>query len=261
MQSPPDGRAAALVISVVVAGCGRFGFEAAASDASATPIDAMPPARRVLESLAVLYTFDEASGNQAFDASGLVPPIDLVLGASTTWVEGGIEIADGATATRSVGSAARVSEACTLTGEVTVEAWLASARVTTTGSERVFGIAGDNNVATATLGQDNTAYYGQVRTSTSSQKLVSTPDTTRTTLRHLLHTRAADGSRVLYIDGSPAATTASTGTFGTWDTALPLTVGNALDGGVQWSGRLFLAAIYCRALSSTEVLTNFSAGP
>ncbi|MBA3395706.1 MAG: hypothetical protein H0T89_23885 [Deltaproteobacteria bacterium] len=239
----------------VMFGCGRTGFDLvpdAAGDAERLG--------RVAAGLVALYTFEEGTGTRAGDVSQIDPPLDLQLGGDTAWIPGGLEFGAAATATISVAPATKITSRCMASGESTIEVWVESMQPSIVGAGRIVGVASDNNVAVLSLGQEATAYYGQVRTTSASTKLVS-PRAVSRSLTHLAHARSADGVRRLYLDGAEITQVTTVGTFDSWDPTLPVTLGNAPDGGVLWEGRLFLAAFYCRALTGAEIEQNFVVGP
>jgi len=224
------------------------------------PMGDVPASGRVTQGLVALFTFDEGSGTSAHDTSGLVPALDLNIGTNATWVAGGLQFAAGASGAESA-AAARIVTACMASNEMTIEAWIQSASTSMVGAARIIGVSSTNNSSSSSLGQEMTGYYGQVRTSTSSNKLASANGTTTTSTVHLVHTRATSGARTIYIDGTSAGTSSTGGDFSTWDGTMPITAGNATDGGVLWQGNLLLAAIYCKALSQSDVTQNHTAGP
>ncbi len=230
--------------------------------ADAAPIDtADHTVLRVTDGLLVLYTFEEATGVVARDVSGVTPLLDVQLGTGADWIPGGIEFRASADAAVSAAPATKITDACVASREVTIEAWVAA---TTTaigvGAARIVAVGAANNVSALSLGLEASAYYGQVRTTTASTKLASTLEAT-TDLVHLVHARTTAGERTLYVDGMQRGASVTDGTFDNWDATLPVTLGNAVGGGVSWPGRIFLAAIYCRALTPDEVMQNLAAGP
>ncbi len=244
-------------MACLLGGCGRIGFQSGTDAAALDTSDAT--VMRVTDGLGALYMFEEATGASVRDDSGIMPPLDVQLGAATDWIPGGIEFQMSATAAVSLAPASKITEACLASQEATLEAWIAATTTDGAGVARIVAVGGSNNISVLSLGLEAGAYYGQIRTTTESTKLASTQAAT-TDLVHLVHTHTGAGVRALYVDGMQRGASVSTGTFDNWDATLPVTLGNAVGGGVPWQGRMFLVAIYCRALTTEEVLQNFGAG-
>ncbi len=246
------------VVACLLLGCGRSGFQPVADAAAIDTDDAA--VTRVTDGLRALYTFEEGTGVITRDVSGIAPALDIQLGTATDWIPRGIEFQPSAGAAVSAAAATKITDACLASGEVTTEAWVAATTTVGIGAARIVAVGAANNISVLSLGLEAGAYYGQIRTTTASTKLAST-QAASTDLVHLVHTRTIAGVRALYLDGAQRGASVTGGTFDNWEATLPVTLGNAIDGGVSWSGRMFLVAIYCRALTTDEVLQNLAAGP
>lgn len=241
------------------------------------------PARtsaRVAGALA-LYDFDEGAGTTAADSSGVGAPLDLtLLGAEQTeWLPGGLRLRGPALLT-SGGPASKISDACVLSGAITVEAWVMPDNALLDGPARIAGISANPSVRNFTLGQDRDRYIFRVRTSVTGSNGTSNsttgtyvPETPSGSVdvsapAHVVFTRLADGHTHGYVNGALVTEIEWPGDVAGWDPALPLLLGNELDDNGTtaapsrpWMGTLYLVAVYDRALSDAEVLQNYAAGP
>ena len=64
----------------------------------------------------------------------------------------------------------------------------------------------------------------------------------------------------LYVDSELHAKETAGGDFSNWDDGYSLVVGNMPIGGYPYAGKLYLVAIYCRALDSNEIRQNYALG-
>ena len=78
-------------------------------------------------------------------------------------------------------------------------------------------------------------------------------------LTHVVFTRAADGTSVLYINGEIASAEPTEGTLSDWDPRYRLALGNEPRGRRGWLGQYRLVAIYQRALRADEIEKNLAA--
>ena len=105
----------------------------------------------------------------------------------------------------------------------------------------------------------------RVRTTTTDDNgepsLTTPPGSLAADLTHVVYTRDATGQATLYIDGVAVRSGQIEGTLDNWDPAYRLLVANEASGDRPWLGELYLAAIYDRALSESEVVQNYAAGP
>ncbi|MEO1064503.1 MAG: LamG-like jellyroll fold domain-containing protein [Actinomycetota bacterium] len=97
-------------------------------------------------------------------------------------------------------------------------------------------------------------------TTLGTPTVATPPGTATTTLTHVVMTHTTNGTRTLYLDGTPTTTDTIAGTLTNWDPDYPLTIANTTDGTRPWNGTLCLIAIYDRALTPTEITTNHTTG-
>jgi len=221
---------------------------------------------RVTDGLVALYEFDETSGTAILDTSGVEPALDLAiadeLAVSRT---AGVLSIDSPTMIASPGAATKILDACQLTDELTVEAWVAPANTTQGGPARLVTMSVDTSFRNFQLGQEQDTYEGRLRSDLSDENgrpfIVSRAGDATASLQHLVMTRSSDGRRTLYVDGVPRSTDLVRGTLADWDASYPLKLADELGTGTRaWLGAYHLVAIYNRALSAEEVGRNFTAG-
>lgn len=229
---------------------------------------AMAPAAvgRVDESLVALYTLDERRGAVVRDTSGVGEPLDLQFDSSqaVAWVPGGLSIS-GKALVRSHRPAAKIAEACRLTREVTIEAWVKPANTEQSGPARIVSLSADPQHRNFTLGQEQRDYVVRLRTTkTGDNGDRPTPvvrGAVHTRLTHIVYTRNAKGEVLIYINGKPQTTEAVPGDLSNWHEGYHLLFGNEATEDRAWRGELHLVAIYGRALGASEVERNLRCGP
>jgi hypothetical protein len=113
-----------------------------------------------------------------------------------------------------------------------------------------------------TLSQDysyeDTLAYFFTANSTSS---LSSNAFSSISLQHLVYTKDPEGRERIYLNGLVSAIGTYEGDFSNWNAhTFKLAMGNSLGFRNSWTGKLFLAAVYNRALSQEEVVQNHLAG-
>lgn len=226
---------------------------------------------RVSRNLLALYTFLEGGGSTVLDVSGNGPPLDLDITdlSAIRWTEDGLSIQSSASIV-SQGPATKIIDAVKQTGEITVEAWITPAHAAQNGPARIVGISEDLHRRNFTLGQggsgDSPAVY-DIRMRSTSTSLNGTPsltspeDSFSVVLTHVACTLDNAGALRLFVDGREVSSRFAGGTLANWAGPMSLILGNETDGDRPWLGDLYLMAIYDRALSASEIMRNFRAGP
>ncbi len=222
-------------------------------------VQATPP--RSNEGVVAFFDFEEGTGSTVHDTSGAGAPVDLTVAnpAATSWTASGLTI-NQSTSLVSTG-AGRVNAAVAASGELTIEAWVEAANTTQDGPSRLVSLAPDPFSRNAELTQSQNKWTARMRTTSDATNSLSTQAGTATTaLHHVVMTRAAGGSYVIYVDGVQRASGTASGNTSTWVSSAPLTLANVATGNRPWLGTLHMVAIYSRALSAAEVGQNRSAG-
>ncbi len=222
---------------------------------------------RVRSGLQVLYDFSEASGTQVKDRSGLTPPADLSIANpdKIRWEENGSLLVFGKSQLRTDEAPRRLIAAVRESGEVTIEAWLRTARTDQEGPARIVTLSQDSTNRNFTLGQEKDRFDVRFRTNRSGPNgmpsLASKPGAVKPQLQHVVYTRDRSGKATLYLDGKPNNTRNVEGDTSNWAGNFRLALADELNYGRHWLGSFHLVAIYSRDLSPKEVATNFRAGP
>ncbi len=80
-------------------------------------------------------------------------------------------------------------------------------------------------------------------------------------MQHVVATFDPIDGRRLYVNGELVAEEgAAGGNFNAWDSSFALVLGSEVDGDDGWEGIIRFLAIYNRAMSEADILTNFDAG-
>ncbi|MEM7167828.1 MAG: LamG-like jellyroll fold domain-containing protein [Planctomycetota bacterium] len=237
-------------------------------------VDMTPPTpTRITDCLLVLYRFLEGSGSQVADLSGELPPIDLTIDnpGAVSWIPTGGLTVNTPTVISSLLPAQRIVDACTVTNELTIEAWIQPANTTQAGPARIVTLSQNPwpDGGNATLGQEGEDYRTRARTTTTDQygKPELSADSVDTTQpQHVVFTRDGSGTERLYVNSLlVAGPTPKTGTFASAWGNYPLALANepalAPNGTDRpWLGDLLLVAMYEKALAQGGVIQNYLAG-
>ncbi|MEW6515645.1 MAG: LamG-like jellyroll fold domain-containing protein [candidate division FCPU426 bacterium] len=239
---------------LILAGGGVFSFGLPAN------------ADRVTSGLVALYTLEEGSGTTVHDVSGVAPPLEIYNNTptATTWITGGVRV-NTTTVFASVGAGTKIINACMSTNQITVEAWVIPANITQGGPARILTLSLDGSYRNFTLGQSQDTLVWRLRTSTStlngSPYLYSTSNALSVDLHHVAATFDNAGQLDIYVDGISNTHMSKTGDLSTWDSSYQFALANELSWDDRsWLGDIYLAAVYNRALSASEIMQNFLAG-
>ena len=239
--------------------------ESFASDSEIT----VAVAARVTRQLEALYTFQETEGTTVRDVSGVGSPLNLVVTepAAIAWHSGGLAIV-APTLIASAGPAGRLIAAIRASGELTVEAWIKPAAQDHEGLARIVTLSSGPAVRNFTLGQADRGFHAALRTiatnANASDRALTAATAAPAALSHLVCSRDAAGSLLLYLDGRLIGQRQVDGALSNWDTGAVLALGNEVgnelgaevDSSRAWLGTLHLVAIYSRALSAEEIEQN-----
>lgn len=147
---------------------------------------------------------------------------------------------------------------------LTIEAWLTPSNVWQHGPVRIVSYSYNKYLRNFTLGQDARGLVFRLRTTETNLNgippVVVSNIFSVNTLQHLAVTYDLSKEAV-YLDGVKRLRIGDIkGRFSNWDSSYHLVLGNEFTGNRQWRGKLFLVAIYNRALSAREVFHNYKAG-
>jgi hypothetical protein len=236
-------------------------------------LDLMPVSRlsRVTEGLVALYTFKEGRGGVIHDLSSAGAPIDLKIQdeKAARWSSKGLLLA-APTLAASAGPATRIIQACRTSNEVTFEAWIRPGTLAPGAKDgRILTLSADPGSQNLMLGQDGLegparSYFARLRTtltdSVGKPILASQEGKVVPKLTHILYSRSAKGTAVLYLDGVEDSKAAVGGDFSGWDEGYRFGLGNEFTNNRPWLGEYHLVAVYSRALSADDVRQNHKAG-
>jgi hypothetical protein len=214
-----------------------------------------------------LWEFKTGSGRTAFDTSGVEPAINLTFSGTVNWVGGwGIEIVSGK-AQGSTASSRKLHGLIAATGEYSVEAWVVPANVTQEDA-RIVSYSAGTMARNFTLGQNLYNYTFANRsgvTDGNGEPALVTADADedlQATLQHVVVTYDPVNGRRIHVNGVYTDDMDADGgsSLADWDDTFAFVLGNEVSGDRQWQGTLRLVAIHNRALTSEQIVQNFTAG-
>jgi VanZ family protein len=192
-----------------------------------------------------------------FDLSPLIAPIERLRQGN------GVEISS-TSGLRSIAPAERLYESFVSGRGISIEVWLETNDIMQAGPARIVSYSLDTGLRNFTLGQEGRDLVLRVRT-TQTDLNGDNPAMQISNVfvpgipMHLVATYD-HGIERLYMNGKMVSEIAGPGGgFSNWEPGYPLVLGNEATGNRPWKGRLFLAALYNRALSSEEVFMNYRA--
>ena len=224
------------------------------------PLDAGP---RVGQPIAA-YTFDETSGTTAADS---VPGDALTLTFSgtsmITWQDGGVRLNARSTATSI--TRPHLNADIKTSGAASLEAWVMPANATQ--GESSYALIAASSVSimlrNIALEQRGNTWAARARTSATNANgepaIVANVPVSTTEPTHLVVVVDAS-TRVLYVNGVAfQSSPEGGGTMTTWDPNYKFRIGDEDGADRAWLGTLWLVAMYDRALTPGEVMTNYLA--
>ncbi|MBK8256404.1 MAG: LamG domain-containing protein [Polyangiaceae bacterium] len=239
----------------------------------------VPGLPRVTAGLLALYVFDEGTGAVVRDRSGAGTPLDLSIADpnAVQWSEGGL-IVRSSTVLASPQAATKILDACGVSNEITFEAWIRTPMPARRDAACLLTLSKNPGAGRLSLelrwdqdrGRPANYYHVTLRTTGPEQSRGSDDPRNAATLdspvgaltaelTHLVVTRDAAGTAIIYVDGVERARALLRGPLASWDRQCRLVLGNELTGKQPWLGELRLVAVYQRALNAGEVRRNFQA--
>lgn len=215
------------------------------------------------------WDFSEGEGILAGDSSGVEPRMNLTLFGDVDWVGGnGIQIRRGGRAQASTATSKKLSDQIKVTGEFSIEAWVAPANVTQEGPARIITYSSGTEERNFTLGQTQYRYDFLNRASTTDgngePSLTTSADDEdlQATLQHVVVTFSPVAGRRIYVNGvyTGDADNVDGGNINGWDDGFAFMLGSESSGSRQWEGIIRFVSIYNRVLTTDEITTNFDAG-
>lgn len=214
------------------------------------------------------YVFKEGTGTVANDTSGVDPAANLNLSGSTQWSGGwGLTVAAGGKAQATTTTSKKLADRIKLSGEYTIEAWVAPANVAQEDAY-IVSYSGGDAARNMTLAQRAYQYEALGRsdsTDTNGEPSLLTDDEDRdaqASLQHVVLTFDPVNGRRLYVNGNftEDADPSGGGSLANWDDTFALVMGNETSNNRQWTGLIKFVAIHDRALTLEQIQQNFAAG-
>lgn len=227
--------------------------------------------KRVEDGLIAFYNFSEGEGDMVEDRSKYGPPLNLKIkqeGIATQWLIGqGLRLL-GNTIIEHEGSPDKLIDEISRTDEITMETWIRQDLINQSGPARIITLSEGPEQRAITLGHEgnNSMFNYNVRLNTTSTGVNGFPELSTQsgffseTLHHVIYSRNKDGTEDIYVNGLKLASGNKTGNFASWGDANRFALGNEISLDRPWKGVFYLAAIYNRAFSEEDVLTNYNAG-
>lgn len=225
-------------------------------------------AARTTDSLIALYLFDSGSGTIISDVSNFGTPLDLTIeGTNYSWGTDSLNFIPANRASNATDMSKIYSE-LTASNAITVEAWVMSAS-NSTGSGRIVTLSVDGGNRNFTLMQTGNDFQVRIRSGTGNNNgsnfTLDGGTSNTSTPQHLVFTRDVIGAGVLYQNGVVEDTQTFFGDFSDWNDAYDFGIGNEFSTTPEntsrdFQGTFYIVAVYSKALSSTEVTANYTAG-
>ncbi len=163
-------------------------------------------------------------------------------------------------------SSANALHSALLSGNgLTIEVWAATRTNDQEGPARIVSYSKNTRLRNFSLGQAHGDLVMRLRTSESDingtdRVLIGKSLFRPNEPQHVTVTYDFSQQQI-YVDGDMRLrTTMPWGRFATWDPSYSFVVGNEATGNRPWLGKLFLLAVYDRALSEDEIRRNYAAG-
>lgn len=227
--------------------------------------------KRIEDGLIAFYNFSEGDGDNVEDRSKYGAPLNLKIrqeGIATQWLSGqGLRLL-GNTIIEYEGLPEKLMDEVSRTEEITMEVWIRQEIINQSGPARIMTLSEGTEERAITLGHegDNSVFNYNARLNTSSTDVNGFPQLSThsgffsETLHHVIYSRKRDGTEEIYVNGLKLASGLKAGNFASWTDANRFALGNEISLDRPWKGVFYLAAVYNRAFSEDDVLTNYNAG-
>ena len=211
-----------------------------------------------------------ADSDVVADRSNVSPLMPLTLIGDYDWLDNwGIQFRDGR-AQASVEDSRKLYDEITATGEYSIEAWVFPANVTQDESARIISYSNNTVERNFTLGQSlyNYDFLNRANvTDADGRPMFSTADADENAqagLQHVVVTFRPDTGRQIYVDGVLTRDSdpdpQGGGNLNSWNRDYAFILGNEITGNRPWEGAIRFVAIHKRALSISDIQTNFDVG-
>ena len=235
------------------------------SDTVSITIHSSGGSSRVTTGLVALYTFMNGSGSTVSDVSNVSPALNLAIQTpgNVSWVAGGgLTLSSPGSVILSSGNGGKVVSEPMQNNGLSVEFWIQPSAASQSGAPRVFTISANDTTRDVAMVYSGNKLQSRIRRSgsTSGQPyFTSSSGFFSTALIHVVVTRNAAGRETIYKNGVAKHGRTQAGDLSNW-VQYALALAGEVNGTRRWLGTYYLAAIYSRALTPTEVVQNFNAG-
>lgn len=231
--------------------------------------------KRVKDGLVAYYNFGYNPDYIVYDQSGYGDPVNLNIldRSSIKWnVDNTLDIFSNS-AIVSLEPAKKIVQAIKKTNEITFECWLKPVEPNFGMGSRIASLSTNDNELGFAIDQnivenfDSKELTYHVRMQTASTIISGYPEfipdlsQSHIDLQHIVYTRTNNGQETLYLNGKKSTNGFRPSEMTTWKENYYLRLGNESDMNHSWKGSYYSVAFYNKALSESEIIKNYSAGP
>lgn len=213
------------------------------------------------DGLLALYNFESGSGDRIRESLTADASLGLRIfsPANVQWTTDGLEVLQ-PTRIATEKPPQRLVRAIQKSNEMTIEAWLTPADDQQEGPARIVSISNNPSQRNFTLGQDKDKFDFRLRAKGTDRNGIpsvsSKPKSARSEKTHVVFTCDTKGTSRLYINGKLEGERKNIGPIVGWDGSYQLVLANEATNDRPWLGTLHRVAIYDRALSESEILSQ-----
>ncbi len=223
-----------------------------------------------------VWRFNEGAGAQVRDAAtppAASPPMHLTIESpgAVTWVAGGLRLDSRVTIASDPNP--HVGRAISMSGEFTLEIWVTPLDTTqgidppdAGGLDFASVVQASGSIASnsAMITQIGDRWAGRSRTTATtadaSPEIAAVSGSVTTGAVTQLALVTSTSTRTLYVNAAAHSSTPNAAGAAVWDESYKIRIGDAINYDRQWRGTVWYMAIYDRALTPQQIMTNREAG-
>ncbi len=220
-----------------------------------------------------IWEFKVGTGSTAFDTSGIEPAMNLSLDGDYEWLGAyGLDFSGGK-AWADTQSSKKLHDFIKSSGEYSIEAWVIPANVTQEDAN-IISLDAGSTIKNFALTQFMYNYNFHNRTAlsdTNGEPFLSTEDAgeiLQSSLQHVVATYDPIEGRKIYVNGELmvgfqsgiADPVTEPTSISSWDDTFAFVLGNSSASSNPWSGKVRMAAVHNRELTSEQIKQNFKVG-
>ncbi|MBN1415985.1 MAG: fibronectin type III domain-containing protein [Bacteroidales bacterium] len=231
--------------------------------------------KRIKDGLVAYYNFGFNPDYIVYDQSGYGEPVNLqILNRSAVkWHRNNILDVLSNTALVSMTPATKIIKALKTTNELTFECWIKPFEPDFPLGSRIVSLSSNDDEIGFLVDQDLTGdpqnlslnYSVRIQTASTNPSGYPAylPDHAQPyiNLMHLSYVKDNLGIETLYLNGLKSSEGFRPSDLDTWKNDFYLRLGNESDMNHSWKGSFYSVAIYNKALSQSEIMNNYTAGP